>query len=66
MVYDAVSCFDPRKYDILFWVLVGLHVLLCFCDRCWGEEFFSIGYFSLLVQVSHGSGQGLIKVLGDL
>ena len=39
-VYDAVGCFNPQKDDISSWLLVGVHTLLFFCDRCGGDKFF--------------------------
>ena len=62
-VDNATGFTNPRKYDIEFWFLVGVHVIVFFCERCGGDEFF-YQIFSLLVQVTQVSGQGIIYVLG--
>ena len=61
---DAIDFLDPSKYDILFWFLVGMHAIICLCDRCGGDNF-PLSFFLLLVLLSQGSGQGLIEVLAS-
>ena len=43
-LYGYVGCFDTLKDEIEIFSLVGVHVLLCSCDRCEVDEFF-FGHF---------------------
>ena len=43
--YDAIGCFDTLKYDIASRLLFGVHVLLCFCNRCGGDTFYRLIFF---------------------
>ena len=66
IVYYVGVCLDPSKYDIAFWFLVGVHDIICFCERCGGDKFPQLDMFLLLVKVSQGIDKGFMKVLGDV